>query len=135
MTVNEASSDTPIPDTLRSQRVNQCDYSLRLNTSITLDSKLYILRALNGQGVADTCLYWQNILNETQECYGRIATTNQFLHSDYNVLSNRQLQNLLKLWFQYCDTRPEICCCEWYARGRPCQCLAIYKASGGLPSP
>ena len=130
---NKVPTDTPIPDTLRLWRLGRNDYILRSNTLMTLDSKTISLRVSNDQVAADTCLDLQNILTDFQERYGRTTTMNHFLHSEYNGLSDKQLKRILGLWFQKCGTSQQFSC--WYARSRPCQCLAIYRASGQLPSP
>ena len=75
----------------------------------------------------------QNTLCDFQERYGRTTTMNQFLRSEYNGLSDEQLKSILDLSCVDCGISQEISCC--YVRSRPCQCLAIYRACGQLPSP
>ena len=125
--------DTPIPTTLRLWRVNKNNYTIRSNTSMTIKSKANVLHVSNDQVAADICSGLQNILNDFQECPGRITTVNRFLVLKYNGLSNTQRKGLLKLWWQSCGTSPEYSC--WYYRGRHCQRLAMYTACGELPLP
>lgn len=130
---HEVPLDTPTPDALRLQRVDKNNYTLRSNTPMTLESKSNVLHGSYDQVVADICPGLQNILNDFQERHGRITTVNRFLHSEYNGLSDTQLKDLLRLWWQNCGTSPDYSC--WYNRGRPCQCLAMYRACGELPLP
>lgn len=56
---------------------------------------------------------------------------NQFLHSEYNGLSDSQLKIILGLEFKTCRASPDISC--KLDMKRPCQCVAFYKANGQLP--
>ena len=89
--------------------------------------------ASNISTVADLRPDLQSVLNDFQERYGRITTMNEFLHAEYNGLSDDQIKDLIGLPWPECRMSPEHSC--WYHKDRGCQCLSVYQASGRLPLP
>ena len=123
-------TDTPIPDTLRLWRSTKYYYTLRSNTPMTLDSEANTFTICRIK--ADSLPALQNTLDAFQEQYGRTTTMTEFLHSEYNGLSDDQLRALLGIWGEGCRAGLNMSC-FLTPRRYSCPCLAFYRANGQLP--